>query len=152
MTTTETLASERKASQHDASGRPAAGKKAAGDKDRMEHPLIPAKRVNGAAVYNQAKEKIGEIEDIAIDKRTGKVAYAILSFGGFMGLGDKHQPLPWSVLDYDADVGGYMISITEEFLRLAPKLEVSELSGWDDTEHREAFHNYYGGYGAMPYW
>ncbi|WP_340643790.1 PRC-barrel domain-containing protein [Phenylobacterium sp.] len=122
------------------------------DDAEMAHPLIPAQRVNGAEVYNQAKEKIGKIEDIAIDKRTGKVAYAILSFGGFLGMGDKHQPLPWSVLDYDTDVGGYVVDITQEFLTLAPKLDVSELSGWDDTMNRDAFHTYYTPLGAKPYW
>jgi sporulation protein YlmC with PRC-barrel domain len=120
--------------------------------ERVAHPLIPAQRVNGADVFNQAKERIGKIEDIAIDKGTGKVAYAILSFGGFMGLGDKHQPLPWSVLEYDIDLGGYVVPITEEFLKLAPKLDVSELSGWDDTQTREAFHTYYSAYGVRPYW
>jgi sporulation protein YlmC with PRC-barrel domain len=119
---------------------------------RMVHPLISARRVNGTDVFNQAKEKIGKVEDVAIDKRSGKVAYAILSFGGFLGMGDKHQPLPWSVLTYDTDQGGYVVSITEEFLALAPKLNVSELSGWDDTQTREAFHTYYGAVGAVPYW
>lgn len=119
---------------------------------KMEHPLIPAQRVNGADVYNQAKEKIGKIEDIALDKRTGKVAYAILSFGGFLGMGDKHQPLPWSVLSYDPKLGGYVVDITKEFLALAPKLDVSELSGWDDSDSREAFYTYYGPMGARPYW
>lgn len=119
---------------------------------KVEHPLIPAKRVNGSPVFNQADEKIGQIEDVAIDKYTGKVAYAILSFGGFLGLGGKHQPLPWSVLKYDADRGGYVVPITEEFLALAPKLEVSDLSGWDDSPQRDALHTYYAPYGAMPYW
>lgn len=119
---------------------------------KTEHPLIPAKRVNGSAVFNQAREKIGQIEDVAIDKTTGKVAYAILSFGGFLGLGGKHQPLPWSVLTYDPALGGYMVPITEQFLALAPKLDVSELSGWDDSPQREALHNYYAAYGARPYW
>ena len=118
----------------------------------LDHNLIPAKRVNGADVYNQAHTKIGKIEDIAIDKRTGKVAYAILSFGGFLGLGEKYQPLPWSVLTYSEEDDGYVVPITEEFLALAPKLDVSELSGWDDTESREAFYNYYGAYGVKPYW
>ena len=122
------------------------------DREGMAHPLVPAQRVNGADVFNQAKEKIGKIEDVAIDKRSGKVAYAILSFGGFLGMGEKHQPLPWSVLNYDTDLGGYMVPITEEFLALAPKLEVSELSGWDDTQTRDAFHTYYSPYGARPYW
>lgn len=119
---------------------------------KIEHPLVPAKRVNGSAVFNQAHEKIGQIEDIAIDKKTGKVAYAILSFGSFLGLGGKHQPLPWSVLKYDANQGGYVVPITEEFLALAPKLDVSDLSGWDDSPQREAFYNYYALYGARPYW
>ncbi len=93
----------------------------------IDHPLIPAQRVNGAEVFNQANEKIGKIEDIAIDKRSGKVAYAILSFGGFLGMGEKHQPLPWSVLTYDTGLGGYVVDITQEFLALAPKLDVSEV-------------------------
>ncbi|WP_211347384.1 PRC-barrel domain-containing protein [Sphingorhabdus contaminans] len=118
----------------------------------VEHQLIPAKRVNGSAVYNQAHEKIGRIEDIAIDKRTGKVAYAILSFGGFLGLGEKFHPLPWSVLTYSERDDGYIVPITEELLALAPKLDVSELSGWDDTESRDDFYTYYGAYGAKPYW
>jgi len=121
-------------------------------REGMSHPLIPAQRVNGADVFNQAKEKIGKIEDIAIDKRSGKVAYAILSFGGFLGMGHKHQPLPWSVLNYDIEHGGYVVDITQEFLALAPKLDVSELSGWDDTGSREALHNYYSALGARPYW
>jgi hypothetical protein len=121
-------------------------------KDAIDHPLIPAQRVNGADVFNQAREKIGRIEDIAIDKRTGKVAYAILTFGGFLGMGDKHQPLPWSVLTYDTNLRGYVVDITQEFLALAPKLEVSELSGWDDSEKRDAFYGYFAAQGARPYW
>jgi sporulation protein YlmC with PRC-barrel domain len=118
----------------------------------IDHPLIPAQRVIGSDVYNQAQEKVGKVEDVAIDKQTGKVAYAILSFGGFLGMGDKHQPLPWSVLTYDTELNGYSVDITKEFLSLAPKLDVSELSGWDDSGQREAFFNYYGSQGARPYW
>lgn len=120
--------------------------------DAIDHPLIPAQRVNGADVYNQAQEKIGRIEDIAIDKRTGKVAYAILSFGGFLGTGDKHQPLPWSVLTYEPSLRGYVVDKTQEFLALAPKLDVADLSGWDDSDKRDAFYSYYSAQGASPYW
>ena len=126
-----------------------------GDKasrDGLEHPLIPAKRLNGSLVFNQAGEEIGKVEDIAVDKRSGKVAYAILSFGGFLGLGQKHQPLPWSALTFDPDRGGYVVDVTEEFLRLAPKLDPSDLSGWDDSEQRDAIHTYYAPLGARPYW
>lgn len=118
----------------------------------LDHPLVPAGRVNGSDVYNQANEKIGRIDDIAIDKRSGKVAYAILSFGGLLGMGEKHQPLPWSALTYDTAKGGYVVDVTAELLRLAPKLETSDLSGWDDTGSRDEFFAYYAPYGARPYW
>lgn len=119
---------------------------------KLRHPLIPAQRVRGSDVFNQAGEKIGKIEDLAIDKRTGKVAYAILSFGGVLGVGEKHQPLPWSILRYDIEQGGYVVPITQEFLALAPKLNISELSGWDDTDGRQALHDYYAAQGGTPYW
>jgi len=114
-----------------------------------EHPLIPAGRVNGTDVYNQAHEKIGRIEDIALDKRSGRVAYAILSFGGLWGMGEKHHPLPWSALDYDPQLRGYVTEVTKELLELAPKLDVSDLSGWDDTERRDAYFRHYE---AQAYW
>lgn len=115
----------------------------------LEHSLIAAKRVTGSSVYNQSHTKIGKIEDIAIDKQTGKVAYAILSFGGFLGLNEKYHALPWSILTYSKEDDGYTVPITEEFLSRAPKFDVSDLSGWDDSASREAFYNYYG---ARPYW
>lgn len=122
------------------------------DDSALDHPLIPARRVSGADVYNQGHEKIGKVEDLAIDKRSGKVAYAILSFGGLLGMGEKHQPLPWSSLTYDTKLRGYVVDVTAELLKLAPKLDVSDLSGWDDTPSRDEFYAYYGPYGARPYW
>lgn len=123
-----------------------------GTSRKLDHPLISADRVTGSEVYNQAHEKIGRIEDIAVDKQSGQVAYAILSFGGLLGMGEKHQPLPWSALNYDTDLGGYVVDVTKELLELAPKLDVSDLSGWDDTSSREQFFSYYAPYGARPYW
>ena len=120
--------------------------------DGLDHRLIPAGLVSGATVFNQAHEKIGQIEDIALDKKSGKVAYAILSFGGFMGMGEKFQPLPWSALTYDTELRGYVVPVTAELLRLAPKLDVTDLSGWDDTPSRDEVFAYYGPYGALPYW
>ncbi len=127
-------------------------KAGASDAPGVDHRLIPAGRVSGADVYNQSREKIGRIEDIALDKVSGNVAYAILSFGGFLGLGEKHQPLPWSALTYDSELRGYVVPVTEELLKLAPKLDVADLSGWDDTAVRNDVFAYYGPYGARPYW
>jgi hypothetical protein len=66
--------------------------------------LISANKVEGTTVKNAAGEKLGSIEEIMIDKRSGKVAYAVMSFGGFLGIGDRHHPLPWGVLKYDTSV------------------------------------------------
>ena len=58
------------------------------------NPLIAGSRVSGTAVYNTAGERLGTVEDVMIDKQSGRIAYAVLSFGGFLGIGDKHHPLP----------------------------------------------------------
>ena len=119
---------------------------------RPAHPLIPADRVNGTDVYNSAGEKLGKIEDVAIDKVSGKVAYAILSHGGVMGLGGHYHPVPWSLLSYDVDKRGYVIPCDKDQLERAPAIEDEKLSGWDDSDSRDAIHSYYAAYGVGPYW
>ena len=74
--------------------------------------LIAASKVNGTTVYNTAGDNLGSVYDVMIDKRSGKAEYAIMSFGGFLGIGDSYHPLPWQALRYDADQGGYMWSIS----------------------------------------
>lgn len=119
---------------------------------RPEHPLIPAERVNGTDVYNRQGEKLGAVEDVAIDKVSGRVAYAILGFGGFLGIGERYHPVPWELLTYDAERRGYVIPCQEEQLKNAPTFDAAELSGWDDTDTRDAIYRYYGPLGAAPYW
>ena len=119
---------------------------------RPEHPLIPASRVNGTDVYSPSGEKLGKIEDVALDKVSGDVAYAILSFGGFLGLGAERHPVPWRLLRYDQDRRGYVIPCEKQQLANAPGVEAAELSGWDDSQTREAIYSFYGPYGARPYW
>lgn len=60
--------------------------------------------------------------------------------------------IPWSVLTYSEEEDGYIVPITEEFLALVPKPDISEFSGWDNTAGRDAFYNYHGAYGVKPYW
>ena len=74
--------------------------------------LIGSDKVEGTAVYGADSEKIGSIERVMIDKISGKVSYAVLSFGGFLGIGDDHYPLPWQSLKYDTNLGGYITGIT----------------------------------------
>ena len=59
--------------------------------------LIAASKVNGTTVYNRAGEKLGSVYDVMVDKRSGKAEYAIMSFGGFLGIGDSYHPLLWMV-------------------------------------------------------
>jgi sporulation protein YlmC with PRC-barrel domain len=92
--------------------------------------LIAAEKVNGVNVYNPQGEKLGEIDDLMIDKISGRVAYAVLSFGGFLGMGDKKYPLPWSVLTYDKQQEGFVINLDKETLRNAPALDDDSDSSW----------------------
>ena len=70
--------------------------------------LIGSDKVEGTAVYGADSEKIGTIERVMIDKVSGKVSYAVLGFGGFLGIGHDHYPLPWQSLKYDTRLGGYV--------------------------------------------
>jgi PRC-barrel domain len=104
--------------------------------------------VEGTAVYGPDREKIGSIERVMIDKISGKVAYAVLSFGGFLGMGEDYYPVPWSTLDYDTSLGGYRVNFTKDQLDRAPKY--TESQGWNWS--RENDRKVYDYYGAQPYW
>jgi hypothetical protein len=106
--------------------------------------LIAADKVEGTAVYNVAQEKIGSIENIMIDKLSGKVAYAVMSFGGFLGIGDNHYPLPWSMLKYDTRVGGYVVNLDKKVLEGAPSYKPRDRIDWDDQKWGRRVHDYYG--------
>src|ERR1700748_1902048 len=94
--------------------------------------LIAASKVNGTTVYNNAGEKLGSVYDVMIDKRSGKTEYAIMSFGGFLGLGDSYHPLPWQALNYSESQGGYVVNLDRSRLEGAPSYRASETSTWDD--------------------
>ena len=83
-------------------------------------PLIESDRVEGTAVYDRNDNHIGSIKRLMIDKKTGKVAYTVMSFGGFLGIGEEQHTVPWNKLDYDTRLGGFRTDITEEQLRGAP--------------------------------
>ncbi|HEX3571191.1 MAG TPA: PRC-barrel domain-containing protein [Acidobacteriaceae bacterium] len=93
--------------------------------------LIASDRVEGTAVYDAQGKRIGKVEQLVIDKADGCVAYAVLSFGGFLGIGANHYPIPWPMLDYDEKLGGYRVDITEEQLKNAPKIEQGE--SWEQA-------------------
>jgi hypothetical protein len=105
--------------------------------------LIAASRVEGTNVYNRQGESLGSIYDVMIDKRSGKVAYAIMSFGGFLGMGENYHPLPWSILDYDENQEGYVVDIDKARLENAPRYGVNETPDWSGGYGR-TIDEYYG--------
>jgi sporulation protein YlmC with PRC-barrel domain len=110
---------------------------------------IAASRVIGTSVYNTRDEKIGSIEDVMLDKLSNGIMFAVVGFGGFLGMGEKYHAVPWSALDYVPERGGYVVPFTEEQLKAAPAYSISELSGDDGEAARDASYNYYG---VTPYW
>ncbi|HTJ65437.1 MAG TPA: PRC-barrel domain-containing protein [Alphaproteobacteria bacterium] len=112
--------------------------------------LISANKVQGTSVYNAVGDDLGTIHDVMIDKRSGRVAYAVMSFGGFLGIGEKYHPLPWNVLTYDEDKGGYNIDLSTEQLRSAPSYSSDELHDFGGRTESERVQTYYGGLGYPP--
>ena len=106
--------------------------------------LIGSDKVEGTAVYGAGDTKIGSIERVMIDKMSGKVSYAVLSFGGFLGIGDDHYPLPWQSLKYDTSLGGYRTGITESQLKGAPKYGNDNSWNWADPARTRSVNDYYG--------
>jgi hypothetical protein len=106
--------------------------------------LIGSDKVEGTAVYGANDTKIGSIERVMIDKMTGKVSYAVLSFGGFLGIGDDHYPLPWQSLKYDINLGGYRTGITETQLKGAPRYGNDNTWNWADPTRARSVNDYYG--------
>ena len=106
--------------------------------------LIGSDKVEGTAVYGPNDTKIGSIERVMIDKKSGRVSYAVLSFGGFLGIGDDHYPLPWQSLKYDTNLGGYRTGITETQLKGAPKYSTDNAWNWSDPARTRAVNDYYG--------
>ncbi len=113
------------------------------------HGLIASDRVEGTPVRRPNGAKVGEIKRVMIDKLSGNVAYAVLSFGSFLGLGARYHPLPWSALKYNPDIGAYEVDITDEELRRAPSFGERDEFDWGDRSRESALHDYYK---APPYW
>ncbi|WP_445220545.1 PRC-barrel domain-containing protein [Bradyrhizobium sp. Pa8] len=116
-----------------------------GELDRSEMGrLIGSDKVEGTSVYGADRNKIGSIERVMIDKVSGKVSYAVLGFGGFLGLGNDHYPLPWQSLKYDTELGGYVTGITAKSLEGAPKYGERSDWNWGDDAAVRGINSYYG--------
>jgi sporulation protein YlmC with PRC-barrel domain len=114
-------------------------------RDETSH-LIASNKVEGTAVYGRDGERLGTIYNFMVDKRSGRVEYAVMSFGGFLGMGTRYYPVPWDMLTYDTREGGYHIDMTERDLEDAPSF---------DERSEPVFNRAYGssiyGFYGIPY-
>lgn len=113
----------------------------------VTHDQVLASSVSGTSVYNASGEKLGHIEDVVLNKRDGKATVAIMSFGGFLGIGEKFHPLPWASLSYDPDREGFVVNVSREQLEGAPSYGRADEPDWNDPIYGERLTGYYG----VPY-
>jgi PRC-barrel domain len=112
-------------------------------------PLIESDRVEGTTVYDRQGNNVGSIKRLMIEKLSGRVAYAVMSFGGFLGMGVEEHAIPWSKLTYDPRLGGYQTDITESQLQGAPAFSRDRDWDWTDRNRERELHDYYR---APYYW
>jgi hypothetical protein len=105
--------------------------------------LISSSRVQGTEVYGPAGEHVGEIDHLMIEKVSGRVAYAVMSFGGFLGMGKDFHPVPWNALKYDTTLDGYRTDITREQVEGAPAYSGGDAFDWNDEEWHSRVHSHY---------
>ena len=113
------------------------------------HELISSRRVEGTPVYNRKEERLGAIHSVMIEKKSGNVAYAVLSFGGFLGMQEHVHPVPWEMLTYDVDMDAYVVDLTREQLKNAPTMGLDEADRPRDRAYDEEVSGYYG---TLPWW
>jgi sporulation protein YlmC with PRC-barrel domain len=111
--------------------------------------LIASDKVEGTAVYNRQGERLGSVYNFMVDKRSGQVEYAVMSFGGFLGLGDSYHPLPWKSLTYNRELGGYVVDLDKDRLMSAPTYEQASGPDWDDPTYGRRIDEYYGRFPAV---
>ena len=116
---------------------------------------LAASTLQGDRVVDPQGRDVGRVEAIMLDVQTGRVAYVVLSFGGFLGIGEKFHPVPWPLLEYDVVKLGFVVPLDRSILEHAPSYDPAELRQLGGADHRSygsAIYDYYGRYGASPYW
>ena len=100
--------------------------------------------LTGDEVYNLQDEDLGDVKDFMLDMRTGKVAYAVLSFGGFLGMGEKLFAVPWTALTLDTENKRFTLNVTKERLESAPGFDKDSWPNMADPTWADGIHTYYG--------
>lgn len=105
--------------------------------------VISSDRVQGTHVYGTSGDKLGSIDGLMIDKRSGQVRYAVLEFGGFLGLGADRYPLPWQMLKYDTTLEGYVVPLDKDTLDTAPRYAADDSPAYT-ADYGRRVNTYYG--------
>lgn len=117
--------------------------------DRRKRRVLAASTLVGDRVRNSKGEDLGKIEEVMIDLATGRVAYAVISFGGFIGMGDKLFAVPWSALKVDEGQREFVLDVDRAVLENAPGFDKNQ---WPDMADPSFENNIHGHYGKTPYW
>jgi hypothetical protein len=104
--------------------------------------LISSEKVDGTPVYSQDRDKIGQVHHFMVGKRNGQVEYAVMSCGGFLGMGEEFRPVPWEALEYDTDAGGYVIDIEKDRLGQTPSFARNQEPSWDRNYGSQVYSSY----------
>ena len=104
--------------------------------------LIASDKVEGTAVYDQGGDRLGTIDNFMVNKQSGQAEYAVMQFGGFLGIGADHYPIPWSMLTYSTDHGGYVVDLDKDMLQDAPRYSDNEPDY--NADYNQQVYSYYG--------
>lgn len=115
----------------------------------ITQPVLSASSITGTNVKNAAGENLGDIKEVMIDTKNGTVAYAVLSFGGFLGMGDKLFAMPWDAFEVDTENEELILNVSKEKLENAPGFDKDN---WPTTADRTYLTSVYTHYGYKPYW
>ena len=113
-----------------------------GETDETDR-LISSEKVEGTSVYNRNGDNLGSIDHLMIDKFEGQVEYAVMSTGGFLGIGESYSPVPWDSLVYDVNLGGYVINADRARLEKAPRFTSNAQPNWSDRSYADRVDEYW---------
>lgn len=111
--------------------------------------VLPATRLAGEKVVNPDGESLGKIEEFVVDIDSGRIAYAVLSFGGFLGIGEKLFAIPWAALNFDVENKRFVLPVPKERLKAAPGFDKGQWPQMADRAWAQSIYDYYG---QRPHW
>lgn len=120
------------------------------EESTRKYGVVSASKIIGEAVENRQKENLGKIHELVIDAKEGRLAYAVLSFGGFMGMGNKLFALPWKAFEFSNTENKLILNVDKKKLETAPGFDKD--AKWPDFADRTWGDSIYKYYGYEPYW